>query len=65
MRRFRFQTLLSRESDEQPKFYKFASSVCKTSHGQRTGMIQVGGHRAQLVESMSTISMMLFKMSFR
>ena len=49
--------ILSSKSVEQPKHYKFASIVCKTSHGQHTGMIQVGRHRAQLVESMSTISM--------
>ena len=57
MRRLGSSALLSRESGEQPKCYKFASIVCKTSQGQRTGMIQVGGHRAQLqlVESMSTI----------
>ena len=49
--------LLSKKSDEQRKHCKFASIVCKTSHGQRTGMIEVEGHRAQLqlVESMSTI----------
>ena len=51
--------ILSRKSVEQPKRYKFSSIMCKTSHEQRTGMIQVRRHRAQLqlVESMSTISM--------
>ena len=42
--------LLSRESGAQPKHYKFASIVCKTPQGQRTGMIQVGRHRTQLEE---------------
>ena len=43
-------TLLSRENGSQ---YTFVT--CKTPHEQRTGMIQVGRHGGQLVESIAII----------
>ena len=43
--------LLSRESGAQPKHYIYASIACKTPQGQHTGMIQLGRHGAELVES--------------
>ena len=47
--------LLSRENWSEPKHYTFTSIVCKTPNEQRTGMIQVGRQRAQLVELIVTI----------
>ena len=47
--------LLSRENGFQPKHYTFVSIACKTPHEQRTGMIQVRRHEAQLVELIAII----------